>query len=62
MTDNELRTIGEVIRDLPAFEDFDETRLSAVACQCVEILSLQDGLATLLEDEEAVRLFGARAA
>ncbi len=49
MTDNELRTIGEVIRDLPAFEEFDETRLSAVASQCIEILSLEDGLATLLE-------------
>lgn len=49
MADDELRTIGEVIRGLPAFEEFDETRLPAVASQCVEILSLADGLATLLE-------------
>ena len=49
MADDELRTIGEVIRGLPAFEEFDETRLPAVASQCVEIMSLADGLATLLE-------------
>ena len=49
MTDAELRTIGEVIRVLPVFEDFDMDRLSAAAGECAEILSVDDGLDLILD-------------
>ncbi len=44
MTDNELIRIGEVIRYLPVFADYDETRLPGEAEACAEMLASSDGL------------------
>ncbi len=49
MTDAELSTIGEIVRTLPIFEDFDEERLVSVAEACGQILQEDDGLETVLE-------------
>jgi len=48
MSDKELRTIGTVVKGLPAFSGFDSDRLVATAQQCAEILSEPDGLETVL--------------
>ncbi len=44
MSERELRTIGDIVRTLPVFRGFDETRLPAVARECAAILEEQDGL------------------
>lgn len=44
MTDNELRTIGEIVRFLPVFADFDPNSIGGVAEACAELLSDEDGL------------------
>lgn len=49
MTDRELYTIGEIVRTLPIFKEFDENQLVNVAQACAEILSDGDGLETVLE-------------
>lgn len=48
MTDQELLTIGEIVRVLPIFADFDRGRLPEVARQCAEILGDENGLETVL--------------
>jgi tellurite resistance protein len=48
MTDRELRAIGEIVRLLPVFEGFDQTRLVEVARQCAELLSDENGLDTVM--------------
>ncbi len=49
MTDLELRTIGDIVRHLPIFRDYDENRLSADASSCAEQLSDEDGLDIALD-------------
>ena len=44
MTDAELRTIDEMVNYLPAFEDFDRSRLATIAGECADILTDEDGL------------------
>lgn len=44
MTDNELRTIGEMVNYLPIFEDYDTDRLPAAARECANLLGDEDGL------------------
>lgn len=44
MSDNELRTIGGIVKNLPAFRDFDSTRLIRIAKECGEILQEEGGL------------------
>jgi tellurite resistance protein len=44
MSDNELRTIGEIVKHLPAFRGYDATRLIQVAKECGEILQEDGGL------------------
>ncbi len=44
MTDAELRTIDEIVNYLPAFEDFDRSRLATIAAECADILTDEDGL------------------
>lgn len=44
MTDAELRGIGEIVRFLPIFEDFDEDQLPHVAAACADTLNGDDGL------------------
>jgi tellurite resistance protein len=48
MTDRELHAIGELVKTLPVFRDFDSTRLIAVSQECAAILSEQDGLDAVL--------------
>ncbi|HEY5346619.1 MAG TPA: tellurite resistance TerB family protein [Rhizomicrobium sp.] len=48
MSPNELRTIGDLVKTLPVFRDFDTTRLVAVSQECGEVLQEADGLAAAL--------------
>lgn len=44
MTDAELHAIGESIRFLPVFADFESRKLPQVAQECTELLGDPDGL------------------
>lgn len=44
MTDAELRTIGEIVRYLPVFQDYDVKKLPADAQGCAKLLAHEDGL------------------
>lgn len=44
MSDNELRTIGEIVQHLPVFGNFDPDRLIPVAKECASILQEDGGL------------------
>lgn len=44
MNDSELAAIGNLVRTLPVFRDFDEDRLIAVAQECAAIVHEEDGL------------------
>lgn len=44
MTDNELKRMGDLVRTLPAFHDYDENRLVNDARTCADILDDDDGL------------------
>lgn len=48
MTDRELHAIGELVKTLPVFRDFDSTRLIAVSQECAAILEEPDGLDAVL--------------
>lgn len=48
MRDAELRRIGDIVRRLPVFADFDENDLPDVARQCAAMLKDEDGMATVL--------------
>ena len=44
MSDNELRTIGGIVKHLPVFRHFDTERLIPVARECASILQEDGGL------------------
>ncbi len=44
MTDSEMLTIGEIVRSLPVFGDYDADHLTGAAEDCAEILGQEDGL------------------
>lgn len=44
MSDSELRTIGDIVKYLPAFRNFDADRLIPVAKECASILQEDGGL------------------
>lgn len=44
MSDNELRTIGGIVKHLPIFRHFDTERLIPVARECASILQEDGGL------------------
>lgn len=44
MSDIELRTIGDIVKYLPAFKKFDTERLIPVAKECASILQEDGGL------------------
>lgn len=48
MSDNELRKIGNIVSQLPAFAKFDPERLVKTAEACGEILSDEEGLDRIL--------------
>ncbi|MGZ0187489.1 MAG: tellurite resistance TerB family protein [Alphaproteobacteria bacterium] len=49
LTDSEMRAIGEIVRLLPVFNDYDMARLSDDASACVAILEDEDGLDVALD-------------
>jgi tellurite resistance protein len=49
MTDRELAKIGDIVRGLPAFADFDKEMLVPTAEACGEILQEEDGLDRVLD-------------
>ncbi len=49
MTDGELMKIGDIVKTLPVFRDFDRDRLVAVAEACGTLLQEDDGLDTVLK-------------
>jgi tellurite resistance protein len=44
MTDAELRAIGEIVRFMPVFEDFDPDSIPEVTTACARLLQDADGL------------------
>ena len=49
MTDRELFTIGEIVRTLPIFRDYDADSLPKAAEDCAEMLGQDGGLDAVLE-------------
>jgi tellurite resistance protein len=49
MTDRELERIGQFVRFLPVFRDFDKERLPAVGRACADLLRREDGLDLALD-------------
>ena len=49
MTDSELQTIGEIVKRLPVFRDYDTDNLPAVARDCAALLTDPDGLDKAVE-------------
>ena len=48
MTDRELFILGDTVRVLPVFRDYDEEKLVQASEQCAEILSVEGGLEAVL--------------
>ncbi len=49
MSDEELMVIGDIVKSMPVFKNFDSNNLVAVAQSCAEILSEEEGLRTVLK-------------
>ena len=49
MTDNEIRTIGDLVRHLPAFSNYDWNQLPKAAAACAELLQGEQGLDKALD-------------
>lgn len=49
MTDKELLKIGDIVRQVPIFADFDPNHLVAVAEDCGRRLQVPDGLEKMLD-------------
>ena len=43
MTDAELGAIGELVKSLPVFKDYDDNKLTGAAEDCAELLTKDDG-------------------
>lgn len=50
MTDAELRTIGEMVAYLPAFQNFEEEKLPSVARNCANELSDENALDRVVDE------------
>ncbi len=48
MSDRELKTIGQLIKTLPVFRDFEEHRLAMVAKDCAAMLQEPEGINAVL--------------
>lgn len=48
MSDRELKAIGDSIRTLPVFADFEIARLPQIANECVDLLEDENGLDAVL--------------
>ena len=49
MTDSELKTIGDIVKHLPVFQDFDPARLTTVAQECATLLNDPKGFDKTLD-------------
>jgi tellurite resistance protein len=49
MTDNEIQTIGELVRHLPAFANYDRDQLPKAAAACADLLQGENGLDKVLD-------------
>ncbi len=49
MTDKELRSIGEIVRQLPVFRGFESGRLPELARECTRLLQDPEGLDKALD-------------
>ena len=49
MPDAELRIIGDIVRDLPVFRDFDRRELPRVLNDCTDLIGRDDGLEETLK-------------
>ena len=49
MSDSEIAQIGDIVRMMPAFSDYDFSGLTQQAADCAEALSEDDGLETTLD-------------
>jgi tellurite resistance protein len=49
MSDAEMKRMGNITQNLPAFNGFDESKLLAIAQSCTKILQEENGLKTVLE-------------
>ena len=49
LPDAELRIIGDIVRDLPVFRDFDEGELPKILNDCTELMRREDGLEETLK-------------
>ncbi|WP_373087783.1 tellurite resistance TerB family protein [Sneathiella sp.] len=54
MTDRELFTIGEIVRTLPVFSDYDEDHLPGDATTCVDMLNGDQALEEIVSKIRAV--------
>jgi tellurite resistance protein len=49
MTDNEMQTIGDLVRHLPAFSNYDHAQLPKAAAACAQMLQNDKGLDRALD-------------
>jgi tellurite resistance protein len=49
MTDNEMQSIGELVRHLPVFGNYDQNQLPKAAAACAELLQGEQGLDKVLD-------------
>lgn len=49
MTDSELQTIGDIVRHLPVFSDYDQAKLAETSRDCAVLLNNEDGLDRVLD-------------
>ena len=49
MTDSEMQTIGDVVKHLPVFRDYDTTKVTKDAAACADLLSENNGLDQILD-------------
>ncbi len=49
MTDSEINRMGEIVKQLPIFGDFDIESLPGVAAECAKLLGPEDGLANAFD-------------
>ncbi|MEX2618407.1 MAG: tellurite resistance TerB family protein [Alphaproteobacteria bacterium] len=49
MTDREMSAIGEIVRHLPAFREYDVSLLPETARSCAEMLNAESGMEAVLD-------------
>lgn len=49
MNDAELKRIGNIVRNLPVFQDFDHDNLTSASAECAELLNSDDGLEQIIQ-------------